>query len=267
MRALWIALAAAVAAVVVSAAAILVVVFPDRIMAYLPGWAQPWVAPDGPQVVLQIEPEGGVELGQAVEESIRIIRRRFDDLGRRAVVAVQKQEPDRILVHLPRSVDLLRSIEMLTRRGKLEFRRVDITMTAEQAMREGPPAGSEILYEGPDKMLPNLVEKRVAVSGRDVVDAQVGFDQRANEPVLNFRFNTSGARAFAQLTQENVGRRIAIVFDSAVLSAPVIRDPIVGGQGQISGNFTVQQADNMAIMLRAGELPGRLRVIEQRASQ
>jgi len=264
MRALLIAFAAAVAAVVLSAAAILVVVFPDRIMAYLPGWAQPWVAPDGPQVVLEIEPEG-VALGRAVEESIGIIKRRLDELAMRAVV--EKQEGDRILVQLSRSADLTRSIEILTRRGRLELRLVDNTMNAGEALVGRPPPGSEIVYEGPDKLLPVLVEKRVLLSGRDLVEARAAFDARTKEPVVNFRFNASGTRTFGQVTQENVGRAIAIIFDGAVLSAPVIRTPIPGGTGQISANFTVRDAADMAVLLRAGELPGRLRVIEQRAAQ
>src|SRR5581483_3300429 len=103
-----------------------------------------------------------------------------------------------------------------------------------------------------------------AVSGADLTDAQAGFDQRTGEPVVNFRFDTAGARRFAQVTQENVGRPFAIVLDNKVISAPVIREPILGGSGQISGSFTVQQANDLAILLRAGALPAPLTVIEQR---
>jgi SecD/SecF fusion protein len=212
--------------------------------------------------VLQVEPDGD-DIGQAVTDSIKVIERRLKDLGTRAVV--EKRETDRILVQLSRSADVRRSIEILTRRGKLEFRLVDNSMTVEQAMSGQPPAGSEVLHD-PERPFPVLVEKRVLLTGRDLVDAQAAFDSRTNTPVISFRFSADGARRFGQVTQENVGRALAIVFDNKVLSAPVIREPILGGSGQISGNLTVEDANNMAILLRAGELPGRLVVIEQRAA-
>ncbi len=109
-----------------------------------------------------------------------------------------------------------------------------------------------------------LIEKRVLVSGADLVDAQPGFDQRNSEPIVSFRFNTTGARKFAEATQQNVGKPFAIVLDNKVISAPVIREPILGGSGQISGNFTVQQANDLAILLRAGALPAPLTIIEER---
>jgi len=102
------------------------------------------------------------------------------------------------------------------------------------------------------------------VSGEDLTDAQPGFDQRTSEPIVSFKFNLNGARRFAQVTQENVGRPFAIVLDNEVISAPVIREPILGGSGQISGSFSVQGANDLAILLRAGALPAPLQVIEQR---
>jgi preprotein translocase subunit SecD len=124
------------------------------------------------------------------------------------------------------------------------------------------PEDSEILNgEHGEKY---LIQKRVLVSGGDLVDAQPGFDQRTNEPVVNFRFNSSGARRFAEVTQQNVGKPFAIVLDNQVVSAPVIREPILGGSGQISGNFTVQQANDLAILLRAGALPAPLTIVEER---
>ncbi len=109
-----------------------------------------------------------------------------------------------------------------------------------------------------------LVEKRVMVSGEDLTDAKPDFDQRTSEPIVTFKFNTNGARRFGQVTQENVGRPFAIVLDNEVISAPVIREPIIGGSGQISGNFTVQAANDLAILLRAGALPAPLSIIEER---
>ena len=109
-----------------------------------------------------------------------------------------------------------------------------------------------------------MIEKQVVVSGEDLVDAQPGFDQRTSEPIVSFRFNANGARRFAQATQENVGRPFAIVLDNEVISAPVIREPIIGGSGQISGNFSVQSANDLSILLRAGALPAPLTIIEER---
>ena len=105
---------------------------------------------------------------------------------------------------------------------------------------------------------------RSLVAGADLIDAQASFDQRTSEPIVDFKFNIAGARKFATATQENVGRPFAIVLDNEVISAPVIREPILGGSGQISGNFTVELANNLAILLRAGALPAKLTPIEQR---
>src|SRR6185437_3097730 len=145
--------------------------------------------------------------------------------------------------------------------AKLDFRMVDTTMTPEQAIQTHPPADSEILPG--QKGEKYLIEKRVLVSGGDLVDASPGFDQRTNEPIVNFRFNSTGSRKFAEATQQNVGKPFAIVLDNQVVSAPVIREPILGGQGQISGNFTVQEASDLAILLRAGALPAPLTIIQE----
>ena len=127
------------------------------------------------------------------------------------------------------------------------------------------PPESEILFGTKSEgKTPYLIERRVLVSGEDLTDAQPGFDQRNGEPIVTFRFNNNGARRFAQVTQENVGRPFAIVLDNEVISAPVIREPILGGSGQISGSFTVQGANDLAILLRAGALPAPLTIIEER---
>jgi preprotein translocase subunit SecD len=249
--------AVAVAALAVALA------FPDRFGDYLPGFMQPLV--QGPQLVLQVEPDG-VDMGQAVADSISVIDRRLKDLGVR--FTVQPQDDNRILLTVSKTADTARVIEVATRRGRLQFRLIETNMranmTPEQAVRGELPAHVEELYGRGDR-LPYLVHKRVVLTGRDLVDAQPAFDARTSEPVLNFKFNANGTRRFAQITQENVGKPFAIVLDNEVLSAPVIREPILGGSGQISGNFTVEDAANMAILLRAGELPGRLTVIEQRS--
>jgi len=198
---------------------------------------------------------------QTVDQSIQIIERRVNELGL-VEPTIQREGAFRILVQVPGLQDPSRLKEILGKTAKLDFRMVDQSMTAEQATATRPPADSEILDgEGGAKY---VIEKRPVVSGGDLVDAQPGFDQRSSEPVVNFRFNSAGARKFAEATQQNVGRPFAIVLDNKVISAPVIREPILGGSGQISGNFTVQSANDLAILLRAGALPAPLTVIEER---
>jgi preprotein translocase subunit SecD len=201
---------------------------------------------------------------QAVDQSIQIVERRVNELGT-VEPLITRQGSDRIVVQVPGLQDPSRLKQLLGKTAKLDFRLVDTSMSAQQALQTRPPPDSEILY-GTEKegKRPYLVEKRVMVSGGDLVDAQPGFDQRTNEPIVNFRFNTSGGRKFAQVTQENVGRPFAIVLDNEVISAPVIREPILQGQGQISGSFTVEGANDLAILLRAGALPAPLTIIEER---
>jgi preprotein translocase subunit SecD len=198
---------------------------------------------------------------QAVDQSIQIIERRVNELGL-VEPTIQREGIDRILVQVPGLQDPSRLKEILGKTAKLDFRMVDQSMPAEQAAQSRPPADSEVLDgEGGVKY---LIEKRVLVSGADLTDAQPGFDQRTSEPIVSFRFNSSGARKFAEATQANVGKPFAIVLDNKVISAPVIREPILGGSGQISGNFTVQSANDLAILLRAGALPAPLTIIEER---
>ena len=200
---------------------------------------------------------------QSVEQSIQIIERRVNELGT-VEPLIQRQGVDRILVQVPGLQDPTRLKELLGKTAKLDFRMVDVSIPAEQALQGRVPPDSEILYGTTTPKTPYLVEKRILVSGGDLTDAQPGFDQRTNEPIVSFRFNTSGARKFAQITQENVGRPFAIILDNQVISAPVIREPILGGSGQISGSFTVESANDLAILLRAGALPAPLTIIEER---
>jgi preprotein translocase subunit SecD len=200
---------------------------------------------------------------QSVEQSIQIIERRVNELGT-VEPLIQRQGTDRILVQVPGLQDPTRLKELLGKTAKLDFRMVDVSIPAEQALQGRVPPDSEILYSATQPRTPYLVEKRILVSGGDLTDAQPGFDQRTNEPIVSFRFNTSGARKFAQVTQENVGKPFAIILDNQVISAPVIREPILGGSGQISGSFTVESANDLAILLRAGALPAPLTIIEER---
>jgi preprotein translocase subunit SecD len=207
------------------------------------------------------EPAITERVRQAVDQSIQIIERRVNELGL-VEPTIQREGADRILVQVPGLQDPSRLKEILGKTAKLDFRMVDLAMSPEQA-EQAHPADSEILPgEKPGEKY--LIEKRVLVSGADLTDAQPAFDQRSNEPVVNFRFNSSGARKFAEVTQANVGKPFAIVLDNKVISAPVIREPILGGSGQISGSFTVQSANDLAILLRAGALPAPLTIIEER---
>ena len=200
---------------------------------------------------------------QSVEQSIQIIERRVNELGT-VEPLIQREGTDRILVQVPGLQDPTRLKQLLGKTAKLDFRMVDTGASPEQAVQGRTPPEDDLLYSASQPKTPYLVEKRVLVSGGDLTDAQPGFDQRTSEPSVSFRFNTSGARKFAQVTQENVGKPFAIVLDNEVISAPVIREPILGGSGQISGSFTVQSANDLAILLRAGALPAPLTIIEER---
>jgi protein-export membrane protein SecD len=200
---------------------------------------------------------------QTIEQSIQIVERRVNQLGTVEPV-IQRQGTDRILVQVPGLQDPSRLKELLGKTAKMEFRMVDTTVSPDQAQQGRVPPDSEVLMSSTAPKIPYVIKKQVLVSGGDLTDAQPGFDQRSGEPIVSFRFNTSGSRKFAQATSENVGQPFAIVLDNEVISAPVIREPITGGAGQISGNFTVQQANDLAILLRAGALPAPLTVIEER---
>ncbi len=192
---------------------------------------------------------------KAVEQSIEVIRRRVDALGTREP-SIQRQGDDRVLVQVPGLQDPQTLKEILGQTAKLEFR-----LVAEPGQN---PAEVEELdqVEGEGKL---PIEKQVMVQGEDLTDAQPGFDQqRSGEPVVNFRFNIRGAQKFGDVTSKNVGRLFAIVLDNKVISAPRILTPITGGSGQISGHFTVEQANNLSILLRAGALPAKLNIVEER---
>ena len=200
---------------------------------------------------------------QAVEQSIQIVEKRVNELGT-VEPLIQRQGLDRIVVQVPGLGDPSRLIDILGQTAKMDFRMVDSTVSPDQAVAGNVPPDSELLQSTEAGRPPEVIKKQVLVSGGDLTDAQPGFDQRSGEPIVSFKFNTSGSRKFSQATLENVGQRFAIVLDNKVISAPVIREPITGGSGQISGSFTVQSANDLAILLRAGALPAPLKVIEQR---
>ena len=200
---------------------------------------------------------------QAVEQSITIIEKRVNQLGT-VEPLIQRQGVDRILVQVPGLQDPTRLKALLGQTAKMDFRMVDTTVPPDQALQGKVPPDSEVLQSAEQANTPYVVKKQVLVSGGDLTDAQPGFDQRNGQPIVSFKFNSSGSRKFAQATIDNVKQPFAIVLDNKVISAPVIQEPITGGQGQISGNFTVQQANDLAILLRAGALPAPLTNIEER---
>lgn len=200
----------------------------------------------------------------AVSSSIETIRRRVDELGTTEPI-IQRQGIERILLQVPGFNDPERLKELVGQTAKLAFHLVDQTMSVSEAQTGNPPPTSAI-YPSTEEGSPDyLLEKRAIVSGENLVDSQPGFDQQTQEPIVSFRFNTSGGQRFGKVTADNVGRPFAIVLDGKVISAPVIREPILGGSGQISGNFSVQEANDLAILLRSGALPASLTVIEERS--
>jgi protein-export membrane protein SecD len=202
----------------------------------------------------------------AAGAAIETVNRRINALGT-AESTVVRQGADRILVQYPGLSDTKILKDLLGQTAKLSFHDVHPTMTAEEARQGRVPSGYRIYpasERGDEQGVSYLLRETPVVPGDNLVDAQPGFDQRTNEPIISFRFDQSGARRFGRFTQENVNRPFAIVLDDKVLSAPVIREPILGGSGQISGSFTVETANTLAVQLRSGALPVKLTIVEER---
>ena len=196
----------------------------------------------------------------AVEQSVEIVRRRIDEFGTKEPT-IQRQGSDRILVQVPGDRDPDRLKRALGTVAKLTFRFVEENVSASDAQAGRLPPGTELLPGEGGRS--EIVQKRVMVSGENLVDAN--FTYQDNQPVVSFRFDSIGARRFGDATRENVGRRFAIILDNKVISAPVIREPILGGSGIISGSFTAESAQELALLLRAGALPAPLNILEERS--
>lgn len=213
---------------------------------------------------LSLTPEGVQNgLSSAVTQSVDVITRRINELGTNEPI-VQRQGLDRILVQFPGLDDPQRLKDLIGQTAKLTFHLVSTEASAEEALLNRPPPGTRVLYEDVDPPTPYLIETRAMVEGDSLTDSQASFDHQTNEPIVTFRFDTKGATRFCQVTTQNVGRPFAIVLDETIISAPVIRDAICGGSGQISGDFSVETANDLAVLLRAGALPAKLDVIEER---
>ena len=204
-------------------------------------------------VELTLTPEGLLQsTARAVEQSQEVIRQRVDQVGV-ADPTIQRVGADRILVQLPGLQDPAQLRALLGSTAKMSFHML------------GDPSDldTRMLQDNEGNRYP--VRNQVELDGDRLSDASAGFDPTTREPVVNFRFDRVGARLFGQITEANVGKPFAMVLDGKVLSAPVIREPILGGSGQISGSFTVEEASTLSALVRAGALPAKLTVIEERS--
>ena len=190
-----------------------------------------------------------------------VVRRRIDPQGTREVTVVN-QGSQRVLVQVPGLDDPEALKRLIGQTARLEFKLVDLTADPLQVQEGRAPAGSQVLpmADGTGFM---AVKRRVMVSGDQLVDARQSFDQDG-QAVVDITFNAAGARRFGRVTQENVNKPFAIILDDKILSAPNINEPILGGRAQISGGFTIESANQLAIALASGKLPVKLNVIEER---
>ncbi|MGK2284568.1 protein translocase subunit SecD [Pedomonas sp. V897] len=217
---------------------------------------------DGTRVTVRLTEAGINERKRlAVEQSIEIVRRRIDEMGTREPTIV-RQGDDRILVQVPGLKDPRQLKEILGKTAKLEFKLVNTDVSPEDVISGRVPPGTELLPMQGAEGQKVAVRRRVIISGEELADAQPTYNQ--GMPVVSFRFNAAGGRRFGQVTTENVGKPFAIILDNEVISAPRINEPILGGSGIISGGFTVEQANNLAVLLRAGALPAPLQILEER---
>ncbi|WP_029917662.1 protein translocase subunit SecD [Pelobacter seleniigenes] len=206
----------------------------------------------------------------AVRQALETLRNRVDQFGV-SEPTLQRQSDNRILIQLPGVEDPERAISLLGKTARLEFKIVDENANIQDALAGKLPPGTQLLYErnvnrktGAESETPLVVKDKTVLTGDLLADANVRIDTRFNEPYVAIEFNSVGAKRFDQITAANVGKRMAIVLDDTVYSAPVIRERISGGSAQISGAFTSQEATDLAIVLRAGSLPAPVKILENR---
>lgn len=196
---------------------------------------------------------------KVVDQSIEIVRRRIDELGTKEPV-IQRQGTDRIVVQLPGLQNPEYVKTLLGKTAKLSFHMVDSRSTAADARRGKLGSSSRLIKgEGGETY---VISRKPVVGGENLVDAQAAFQE--GQPVVSFKFNTIGGKKFGEATKNNIGERLAIVLDNEVISAPVVQSAITGGSGIISGNFTLESANDLALLLRSGALPAPLEVLEER---
>ncbi len=209
-------------------------------------------------------------MNMAVDQALETIRNRIDQFGV-AEPDIRKQQKNTILVQLPGLKDPKRAIKLIGKTALLEFKLVDDEHSVEEALKGKIPPGDEILYQikkdpvtGREIRIPYLLKRRTLLTGEYITDARVQIDPRTNEPYVLLTFDSRGARIFARITEENLHKRLAIILDKNVYSAPIIQDKITEGRAQITGAFTIEEAHDLAIVLRAGALPAPVKVIEER---
>jgi preprotein translocase subunit SecD len=207
--------------------------------------------------------QAGLEaaLDSAMNTAREVVYNRVDPEGTKEVTVI-RQGDERILVQVPGLQDPEGLKALLGKTARLEFKLVDLAANPEQVAQGRAPVGSQVLPMADGGRI--AVLRRSMVTGEQLVDARQAFDPTTNEPVVSITFNGAGGRAFARVTRENVNKPFAIILDDVVLSAPNINEPILGGQAQISGSFTVESANELAIQLRSGKLPVELHVVEER---
>ena len=206
----------------------------------------------------------------AVSQGLETIRNRVDQFGV-AEPTIQAQGERRILIQLPGIKDADRAIKLIGKTARLDFKMVDESISAETALNGSIPDGDQILYKREENLetgevtkTPFLVKKRTVLTGETLSGADVRYDTEFNEPYVAITFNSIGAMIFQEVTRENVKKRLAIVLDDNVYSAPVIQEEIAGGRAQITGQFTTEEARDLAIILRAGALPAPVIILENR---
>ncbi|NKB49130.1 MAG: protein translocase subunit SecD [Alphaproteobacteria bacterium] len=200
---------------------------------------------------------------RAIEQSIEVVRRRVDETGV-SEPTIQQQGAERIIVQMPGIDDPERIKDLLGQTAKLNFHLVNEEASVNEVVSSGiVPPSSMLLYENDGgQRIPYVVLREVVVSGERLVDAQATFQD--GQPIVSFRFDAQGGQTFGRVTTENVNRRLAIVLDEEIISAPNIQSPIIGGSGIITGRFTVQETVDLALLLRAGALPAPLEILEER---
>ncbi len=205
---------------------------------------------------------------KAVAQALETIRNRIDQFGVSEPI-IQREGINHIVVQLPGIKDPKRAIELIGKTARLEFKLVDENINAASATPGTVPEDEELLVEkkvdqatGAVTEIPLVVKKKAMITGELLTDAQVRIDSQFNQPYVAIDFNSTGARLFDQVTAANVGKRFAIVLDSTIYSAPVIRERISGGSAQISGSFSEKEAADLAIVLRAGSLPAPVNIIQ-----
>jgi preprotein translocase subunit SecD len=227
------------------------------------------VKPEGSTVIARMKPtEVQAIRMNAVGQGVETIRNRIDQFGVREP-QITAEGDDRIVVQLPGVKDQQRAIELVGKTALLEFKLVDESASPEDALRGNLPEDSQVLYQknadpttGRVTKSPILVKRQALLTGDTIKSAKVSFGGQAGGAYVSISFDSRGARIFDRVTGENVKRRLAIVLDDTVYSAPVIQERISGGEAQITGSFTPEEASDLAIVLRAGSLPAPVKVIQ-----